>query len=249
MQVRVLPGQLIFELKTTGPRIVGHTVRNMKLHYQKDNLAVVVAASKTYRETLETLGLRAAGGNYGLLKKYISDYSLDVSHFESNAVKTGKLAQFQQDNLTSLEDILVANSTFSRGWMKTRLYRAGLKKRQCELCDQGETWQGKQMALILDHKNGVHNDNRLENLQIVCANCNATLDTHCGKQARNKNRLNKCKVAKEASRLKAIDSNMKRRKVVRPDLGVVRAEIAANGYSATGRKYGVSDNAIRKWLK
>lgn len=49
------------------------------------------------------------------------------------------------------------------------------------MCGQGEEWNGKKMSLILDHINGVHNDNRLENLRIVCPNCNATLDTHCGK--------------------------------------------------------------------
>jgi hypothetical protein len=37
------------------------------------------------------------------------------------------------------------------------------------------------MSLILDHINGVNNDNRIENIRIVCPNCNATLDTHCGK--------------------------------------------------------------------
>jgi transposase-like protein len=30
---------------------------------------------------------------------------------------------------------------------------------------------------------------------------------------------------------------------------VLIKEIAESGYSATGRKYGVSDNAIRKWVK
>jgi protein-arginine kinase activator protein McsA len=38
------------------------------------------------------------------------------------------------------------------------------------------------MALVLDHINGVWNDNRLENLRILCPNCNATLDTHCGRK-------------------------------------------------------------------
>ncbi len=46
------------------------------------------------------------------------------------------------------------------------------------------------MGLILDHINGVRDDNRLENLQIVCPNCAATLDTHCGR----KNRLNRERV-------------------------------------------------------
>jgi hypothetical protein len=38
------------------------------------------------------------------------------------------------------------------------------------------------MSLILDHISGVGDDNRLENLQIVCPNCAATLDTHCGRK-------------------------------------------------------------------
>lgn len=33
------------------------------------------------------------------------------------------------------------------------------------------------MALGLEHINGVPADNRIENLQIVCPNCTATLDT------------------------------------------------------------------------
>ena len=36
------------------------------------------------------------------------------------------------------------------------------------------------MGLILDHANGVRDDNRLENLRIICPNCAATLETHCG---------------------------------------------------------------------
>ena len=39
------------------------------------------------------------------------------------------------------------------------------------------------------------------------------------------------------------------RKVDRPPLDVLEAEIKDMGYSAVGRKYGVSDNAVRKWLK
>jgi len=35
----------------------------------------------------------------------------------------------------------------------------------------------------------------------------------------------------------------------RPSKDVLLNEVKENGYSAIGRKYGVSDNAIRKWLK
>ena len=49
------------------------------------------------------------------------------------------------------------------------------------------------MALILDHINGVPDDNRLENLQIVCPNCAATLDTHCGRKNRSEPPPRNCK--------------------------------------------------------
>jgi len=80
---------------------------------------------------------------------------------------------------------LIENSEYRHtSNLKERLYKEGLKKRECELCGQGEEWRGKKMSLILDHINGTNNDNRIKNLRIACPNCNATLDTHCGK---NKN--------------------------------------------------------------
>ena len=39
------------------------------------------------------------------------------------------------------------------------------------------------------------------------------------------------------------------RKVARPPLDKLKQEIKKLGYTGTGRKYGVSDNAVRKWLK
>jgi len=39
------------------------------------------------------------------------------------------------------------------------------------------------------------------------------------------------------------------RKVKRPDYKTLCAEIKELGYVGTGKKYGVSDNAIRKWKK
>lgn len=38
------------------------------------------------------------------------------------------------------------------------------------------------------------------------------------------------------------------RKVDRPPYKVLKKEVMNLGYSGTGKKYGVSDNSIRKWL-
>jgi transposase-like protein len=39
------------------------------------------------------------------------------------------------------------------------------------------------------------------------------------------------------------------RKVERPPFEQLLAEIEATSYVAVGRKYGVSDNAVRKWVR
>lgn len=43
--------------------------------------------------------------------------------------------------------------------------------------------------------------------------------------------------------------NISNRRVVRPPLYVLLEEVKELGYVGTGRKYGVSDNSIRKWIK
>ncbi len=165
---------------------------------------------------------------------------------------------------------MVRDSTYSRAHLKRRLFDVGLKLPVCEKCGQCEIWRGRRMALILDHINGVPNDHRLENLQILCPNCAATLDTHCG----NKNRLprsprmclrcdreffpnfhaqrycsRQCGSRWDRSdRVRGVPRPAARR-VSRPPHPELLAEIERNGYSATGRKYGVSDNAIRKWVR
>jgi very-short-patch-repair endonuclease len=43
--------------------------------------------------------------------------------------------------------------------------------------------------------------------------------------------------------------SIKQRKVERPSIEILKKEVADLGYTAVGRKYGVSDNSIRKWIK
>lgn len=224
--------------------------------YDRKTLVEAVAASANIMEVVRKTGRSAGGGTHNIVKKYIKQYAIDTSHFETQADRARKIRR----EPVPLTEVLVENSTYGRTELKARLYKEGLKERKCELCGQGEEWQGKRMSLILDHINGVNNDNRLPNLRIVCPNCNATLETHAGRNVKNKKKCIDCgaKVAVRGTRCKPcliksesfIQNAIKRRKVKeRPTQEQLTADIAELGYLGTGRKYGVSDNAIRKWEK
>lgn len=213
----------------------------------KTLLEDLIKESNTLTEVLLKLKIRAAGSNYKTLKKYIKIYEIDISHFDSAKVILDKLKNTNLNKKTPIELILVFNSTFtSTSHLKERLYKEGFKTRKCEMCGQDENWNGNRMSLILDHINGIHNDNRLENLRIVCPNCNATLDTHCGKNNKKRKPVNNSDLFLTDKR---IQNFIKKRKVIRPDYETLKEEVSKNGFLPTGKKYKVSDNAIRRWLK
>ena len=54
---------------------------------------------------------------------------------------------------------------------------------KCEICGL-ELWMNQHIPLVLDHINGRANDDRLENLRLVCCNCDAQLPTY---KSKNKN--------------------------------------------------------------
>jgi hypothetical protein len=230
--------------------------------YTEEDARAAIAASRSYTEALRRLGMRAAGGNFRTIRRYVETWHIPVDHFDPDAVRRQVLGR----SPVPLERVLVSGSTYQRARLKERLFTERLKARRCELCGQGELWHGRRMSLILDHVNGVHDDNRLENLRIVCANCNATLDTHCGRNNRlpqheraclrcgrvfmpRHDRHRYCSRDCGQRAPKSHAPRLAQRRVERPPYEQLVAEIEQLGYMAVGRKYGVSDNAIRKWRR
>lgn len=233
--------------------------------WNEEAVRAAVAQAKSYSETLRLLGIQSDGANHDMLRRQVERLGLSTAHFDP---AWAQRARTLGAGPIPLENVLVQGSRFHRGHLKERLFRGGLKPRRCEECGQGETWRGRRMALILDHVNGVPGDHRLENLRILCPNCAATLDTHCGRkntvrrapracdtcgeQFRPRYDLHRycsrrCSGLAHAERLHG-RAAPQRRKVQRPGVDRLLGEIEREGFLATGRRYGVSDNAIRKWV-
>ena len=66
--------------------------------------------------------------------------------------------------------------------IKLKLFEFLLKARECEECWQGPIWNDNELRFHLDHENGNHRDNRLENLKILCPNCHSQTPTYAAKK-------------------------------------------------------------------
>lgn len=74
--------------------------------------------------------------------------------------------------------------TYKTYGLKCRLFKEGILKVICDKCGVSDVWEDEHLALHLDHKNGINNDHRLENLQVLCPNCHSQTLTYCGKNKR-----------------------------------------------------------------
>lgn len=72
----------------------------------------------------------------------------------------------------------------NRGNVKNRVIKEGWIINECALCGQQPEWQGKKLVMVLDHINGKNKDNRLENLRLLCPNCNSQTETFSGRNVK-----------------------------------------------------------------
>ena len=143
-------------------------------------LQEAVKQSYSVRMVIQKLGLIPAGGNYDQIRRRIADLSLDIAHFTGKGWNTGSRKRTVV-SAKPLELIMVEHSLTQSYKLKNRLFAVGLKQPKCELCGWAEKSSDGRIPVELDHINGFHSDNRLENLRILCLNCHSLQPTHRGR--------------------------------------------------------------------
>ncbi len=217
-----------------------------------EEFLIIVKESFTITECLRKLGLVNKGRNNKTFLDRVKEQNISIDHIRRNSSIVGG-----NNKKIPLENYLVEGREIHGSLIKKRIVEAGLMKDECAVCGQLPIWNGKPLSLELDHINGNRFDNRIENLRIICPHCHSQTDTFRGRANKGKKHYS------ETKKYNCIDcesevtcgaercvpcSKLNQRKVERPDKETLLADIAELGYSGTGRKYGVSDNAVRKWL-
>ena len=152
------------------------------------DLVEVARTALSMAHVLTHFDLPTVGRAHHELKRRLRDLAIDTSHFRGQGWSRGETEKTHPTVASNAEklrlpddEVFIENSPYLGGGqlMVKRLLAQGWTY-QCRECAISE-WCGKPLVLHLDHINGIHNDNRLDNLRLLCPNCHSQTETYCNK--------------------------------------------------------------------
>lgn len=220
----------------------------------KEEFAEIIKNSKTFSDAVRTIKEKFSSVSYVTMRKRIDCENVDITHI-LNYVKEMK---YLNNEKIPLEQILTENSYQSQNHLKKRLLTEKLLDYKCSVCGNVGEWLGKKLSLHMDHINGKHHDNRLENLRMLCPNCHSQTETYTGKNLRKKPKpvCSICgktisrgsKMCRECNYKTNPQRAIRNRKweATKEELEKLLSELPM---TKIGEKFGVSANAVKRRMK
>lgn len=159
-------------------------INRRKSKYTHELLSPLVAVSRSWSDLLRRLGLKQSGGNHRNVKSHVQRLRLNTDHFKGQGWAKGLTADMdvsvervRDQNAYPKEAVLVKNGSTVPS--SKRLRKLMLESGILYECENGHppTWMGESLTLHVDHINGDHTDNRIENLRFLCPNCHQQTHT------------------------------------------------------------------------
>lgn len=216
-------------------------------NYTDEELEQIVKQSHSYREVSQKLGYShtCSGATIKNIQARIKKLEISIAHFGSS-----------KNIIRNEDNVFIKDSTAAQRTLRDYYIKGNYTPYKCSICSQEPVWNGQPLTLILDHINGINNDDRLENLRWVCPNCNQQLETTGFKKMRVSEKNTKhyycadCgkEIWRGATRCQECASKQQQ-KVERPSREELKDLIRNNTMVYLGQHFGVTDNTIRKWCK
>lgn len=217
------------------------------MKYTKEELEKYVSESKSIASLFRKLKLSVTRSNVSKIKILLGIYGIDISTW---SIPFDKRRKLDYDNLNGVN---LSSNTLRR----LVLYHYKIPY-VCKICKCEGMWLDKPITLEIHHKDGDRLNNSKENLVVLCPNCHSQTHTFCkpkslpatSLRSKTKQHLCECGTLKDRGALSCRECYCKSmRKVARPNKEQLMEDIKTMSMVKVGKKYGVSDNAVRKWVK
>jgi hypothetical protein len=161
-----------------------------------EGFSKLVAVSKSWADIGRRCGVKtkpSGGLNSNItadLRLKVKILGLDTSHFPNMGVY--KFRPRPSCHIISNEDFFVVGRSSNGDQLKKRLFEMDWKN-VCASCNNVHfddkdgviLWRGKALCLQVEHRNGVHSDNRLQNIELLCPLCHSQTNTYGGRKKLN----------------------------------------------------------------
>lgn len=204
--------------------------------FSRIELKNIVENSFSYAEVLSKLGYSTINGrNSNTLKNRLNYYNISTEHFTHKSQKKD----------WNDSEIFCENSKVSQKKLRKTFKEKNFIPYKCATCGLEPVWNNKPLVLTLDHKNGINKDNRIENLQWVCPNCDRQSNTYGMK---NKKILQKNIVLYPVSDFKNI--KYKKTNIEIPNRTELKSKLwELKNFTNVSNYYNVSTTQIRRWCR
>lgn len=219
-------------------------MRAKSVFSDENRLRIAAATCCSVSEIIRSFGYHCNGNHFRTVKRYADEYGILLPKVDGNT----KLASARAKTYRSLDDYLSGRFPIQTTKLKSKLYAAKIKAPSCEVCGQGEVWNGLPLTLHLDHIDGNRANNALDNLRILCPHCHSQTNTFAGRKLRKTNPVKLREKGLRSIRLHK-QAAVRKTKIEWPSPETVAQMVKSSSYLVTGKTLGVSDNAVRKYLR